>query len=354
MNSTPLRRVLRGAFIFLAICVIAVIGYVRAGWSLSDSVYMVVITIFGVGYGEVRPIDTDELRTMTILVIVFGYSAAIYTVGGFIQMLVDGELQNALRQRKMSQGIANLDGHTIVCGYGRMGAIMAAELKRSHRPFLVVDESLSRVADAQTNGCLAMIGNATEEETLAAAGIVRAKCLATLLPNDASNAFICVTARDLNRSVEIIARGESPSAEKKLRRCGADHVVMMAAIGAKRAAQIAIRPAASTLLQNLGSSELLSEELETIGLNMEELQVAAGTVLEGKTLDDIQVRGNRGFLIVAVRNTDGEIKMNPSGTTVLSAGDVVIVVGHRDDIPTLARQYTLKRTKMTYRGASIG
>ena len=127
---------------------------------------------------------------------------------------------------------------------------------------------------------------------------------------------------------------------------------MMAAIGAKRAAQLAIRPTAACLLQNLGSSDLLSDELQTIGLNIDELQVNAGTELEGKTLNDIQVRGNRGFLIVAIRKKSGEVKVNPSGEEVLQAGDVVIVVGHKDDIPTLARLYTLRRAKMTYRGAT--
>ena len=157
MNAGPVKRVLLGVGIFLAICVLAVIGYVRAGWPLGDSIYMVVITIFGVGYGEVKPIDSEELRTLTILLIVFGYATAVYTIGGVVQMVVDGELQSALRQRKMSQGIASLENHVIVCGYGRMGAIMARELKQNGKPFVVVDESEVRIAEAQADGCLAML-----------------------------------------------------------------------------------------------------------------------------------------------------------------------------------------------------
>ncbi|MEP5991871.1 potassium channel family protein, partial [Rhodopirellula bahusiensis] len=105
MQPTPLRRILLGLGVFLMICAIAIVAYIQMGWSVSDAIYMVVITIFGVGYGEVKPVDTPALRTLTIAIIVLGYGAAIYTVGGFIQFLVDGELQSLLRNRKMSQGI---------------------------------------------------------------------------------------------------------------------------------------------------------------------------------------------------------------------------------------------------------
>ena len=114
MTTNPLRRVITGIVVFAAVCFVASMGYVREGWSVGDAFYMTVITIFGVGYGEVKPVETTSLRTLTILVIIFGYSAAIYTVGGFIQILIDGELQHAFRSRKMSQGIASLRNHTIL------------------------------------------------------------------------------------------------------------------------------------------------------------------------------------------------------------------------------------------------
>ncbi|TWU65012.1 Inner membrane protein YbaL [Crateriforma conspicua] len=351
MSSKPFRRILIGMIVFLAICISAVAGYVGYGWDVSDALYMVVITIFGVGYGEVKPIETPELRLLTIAVIVFGYGAAVYTVGGFIQLLIDGELQEILRSRKMSQGIAGLKVHTIVCGFGRMGSIVAEELLRSEHPFLVIDQDESRVDEAHQAGMLAMVGNASDEDTLNEAGIDRAKTLATLLPDDAANAFICVTARDLNRSVEIISRGESRSAEKKLRRCGADHVIMAASVGAKRAFQLITRPTAASLLQTDGASGDINGELSAVGLQMEELKITAGSPMIGHTLSEIEIRGNRGFLIVALRKSDGNVEMNPSGQCSLSDGDVVIVVGHRDDIAALCRVHTLKRQAMTYRGA---
>ena len=311
MFSTPVRRVLAGLGLFLSVCILAVVGYVQGGFSLADAIYMVVITVFGVGYGEVQPIQTPVLRLHTIMVIVFGYGAAVYTVGGFIQMLVDGELQSALRARSMSNGIANLRNHTIICGYGRIGSMMAKELHENKKPLVIVDEDEAKIDQAHADGLLAMVGNATEESILLKAGIDHAKSVATMLPMDAANAFICVTARALNRSVEVISRGEAPSAEKKLRMCGADHVVMMPVIAAKRAAQLVIRPTAACLLKTHDQADVMNDELTSIGLVMEELRVEAGTVLENKPMSSIEVKGNYGFLIVAIRTSEGTVTMNP-------------------------------------------
>lgn len=353
MTPTPVRRVLVGLGVFLLVCVIASVGYIREGWSVSDAIYMVVITIFGVGYGEVHPVESPSLRTLTILVIVFGYAAAIYAVGGFIQILIDGEFQSAFRYRKMSQGIANLRDHTILCGYGRMGMIVAEELTQLGHPFLILDESETRVAEAQEAGYLAMVGNATEEESLKEAGLQYASSLATMLPEDAINGFVCVTVRDLNRSVLIVSRGESLTAEKRLKRCGADHVVMAAAISAKRTTQLIVHPTAASLLTADGLTRDLKDELSTIGLQMEELQIGATSILVHRTLNDIEVRGNRGFLIVAIRTAAGDVDINPKGDRKLSVGERVIVVGHSDDIAELCQAHTLKRQRMTYRGATI-
>jgi len=351
MSSKPIRSILTGAIFFMIVCGVAVAGYMREGWSFGDSIYMVVITIFGVGYGEVKPIETPTLRALTIAVIVFGYGAAIYTVGGFIQLLIDGELQSLLRSRKVSQGIANLNDHTILCGFGRMGSIVAEEFHQRHCPFVIIDGNESRVAEAQAAGMLAMVGNATEEETLREAGIERAKQIATMLPDDAANAFICLTARDLNRSLDVISRGESRSAEKRLRRCGADHVVMAAAIGAKRATQILLRPTAASVVAAGSSSQDINEELTSIGLQLDELKIEPNSPSVGKPIGDIEFRGNRGFLIVAVRKADGETIMNPPGEMVLCEGDSVIVVGHQNDLAELCVSHTFKRQQMTYRGA---
>ena len=158
--------------------------------------------------------------------------------------------------------------------------------------------------------------------------------------------------RKSHRHNKTASRGEAPSAEKKLRMCGADHVVMMAAIAAKRAAQLVIRPTAASLLKAHGQADAVNDEVGAIGLTMEELRVESGSVLDGQPIDAIQVKGNFAFLIVAVRSVDGAVVMNPASSTILHAEDVVIVLGHKKDIPTISTQYRLKRAKMSYRGAS--
>lgn len=180
--SKPLSRVIYGILFFILTCLIGIIGYVIYGWSIMDSIYMVIITIFGVGYGEIKPIESSSLRVFTIMVIVGGYAAAIYAVGGFIQILTEGEIHRALGARKMSRGIDKLDNHTIICGFGRIGRILARQLHETKSKFVVIDTDRDKVEEAESNGYLALIGDASSEEVLERAGVKKAKTLATVLP----------------------------------------------------------------------------------------------------------------------------------------------------------------------------
>lgn len=343
-----------GASLFLAICITATAGYMAHGWRLDDSIYMVVITIFGVGYGEVQPVQSPALRALTIMVIIAGYGAVIYTVGGFMQMLVDGELQKALGARRMSMEIDRLDGHTIICGVGRMGSILARELAASGKPFVVVDTDERRLHAAQELGYLFINGDATDEHVLEQAGIKRANVLATVLSEDATNVFVAVTARGMNPELMIIARGENPRTEKKLIGCGANKVVLPTAIGAKKLAQMIIRPSAENMLEQMTAQGDMTDDLSRIGLRFEELLVAEGSPLADKTISSIELKSNHGFLIVGLRRASGETILNPPGETVLSVGDVVIVLGHTNDIPQLAERFCSNQSqKLTYRGVTL-
>lgn len=349
----PFRKIYTGAALFVLICMAAVCGYMSAGWSFDDALYMVIITIFGVGYGEVQPVQSATLRLLTIGVIVSGYAAVIYTVGGLIQMLIDGELNKALGARKMMREIERLSGHTIICGVGRMGTILAKELERADKPFVVIDNDPARVKEAEDRGYPVIQGDATEEFVLNRAGIMRATVVATVLSDDAPNVFITVTAREMNPGITIIARGENPRTEKKLLGCGANKVVLPTAIGAAKIAHLIARPTAENMLEEIAHQSNLTEELSQIGLYFGELQVADDSPLIDRPLGDIEVKSNHGFLIVGLRRADGATLINPSADTQLASGDLVIALGHQDDIPQLARKFQSAAPQMMYRGAKM-
>lgn len=344
------RRILTGAIFFSITIAVAIAGYVTAGWPLLDSLYMVVITIFGVGYGEVRPIESPTLRMFTILVIVAGTSSAVYMVGGMVQMVTEGEINRALGIHRMMKTIERLENHVIICGFGRMGQILARELHNSQMPFVVVDSSGDRTTEAEELGYLIVIGDATDEDVLQLAGIRRAHFLASVLPNDASNVFITLTARGLNPNLSIMARGEFPTTEHKLKLAGADHVVLPATIGALRLVHMIKHPAALDLLDRNDGSSTLNELLGRLEIQLDELAVPAQSPLIGGIIRDVEVRGDRAFLIVALRRADGTLLQSPPSTTPIHVGDTLIVMGHQGDIPSIAADFSLKR-QMRYRGA---
>lgn len=343
------RRIFTGAIFFVITSVVAVFGYTLAGWTLLDAVYMVVITIFGVGYGEVKPVNSPALRIFTIVVIIAGTSSAVYAVGGFIQMVTEGEVNRALGVRRMTHSIKSLNQHVIICGFGRIGQMLARKMTEAKRPFVIIDSNTERMAQAEAIGYLVLSGNATDEGILQAAGIERAKFLATVLPEDADNVFITLTARELNPNLVILARGELPTTEKKLRLAGADHVVLPATISALRMAHMITHPAALDLLERGDGRRNLNEQLAQIDVQIEELAIPPGSPLIGRNIGDVEVRGKGTFIVVALCRADGTTTIHPQQNLVLAEGDAVIVMGHRGDIPQFAQHYALKR-QMKYRG----
>jgi voltage-gated potassium channel len=328
-----------GLGFFVLTVTIAISGYLVAGWDLLSAVYMVVITVFGVGFGEVIPLDTPELKIFTIFVIIAGCSSMVYFVGGFVQMLTEGEIQRAVGEHRHGREIDKLEKHIIICGFGRLGQPLAAMLKEAKHSFVIVDTGAERVAMAREAGYLVVVGNATEDRTLLAAGIERAKVLATVLPDDAANVFITLTARSLNPAVEIIARGEVASTEQKLRAAGAKHVVLPADIGAVRIAHMITKPSAVEFLDQNESRASLNSQLEQIDLRIDQMPIASSSPLRGKRLHEVEILGDGAFLIIGIKRADESIIANPAKDFVLAGGDTLIIVGHREDIPRFAAKY---------------
>ncbi len=352
MGDTASFRKIKVGFAFLALTVVlAVAGYKLAGWSLIDSIYMVIITVFGVGYGEVHPITSDGLKLFTTLFVVAGCSAGIYVVGGFIQMIAEGEIHQALGVRRMSRGIQQASNHVIVCGFGRVGQILASELEQAEIPFVCVDSDKERILLAEEKGYLVVLGNAGEKATLRQAGIERARVVATVLPDDAANVFITLTVRDIREDVEIIARGESVATQRKLLRSGANHVVLPAAIGASKIANMIACPSAESLLADPSQRERLNQDLATVGLGVVEVRIDAKSISANSKVEDISVLNGLGTLLVAIQRADGTVQRNPTPSEVILAGDLLFFITSHSALQTTIKTVSAKRQEISYRGS---
>jgi voltage-gated potassium channel len=332
--STPLRKIRVGAVILVAILVLSTVGYrVWGNWSWLDSFYMVAITVSTVGYREVGELD-QTLKILTIVLIVFGISAAIYTIGGFIQMMTEGEIERALGVRRLTRDIGKLSNHVIVCGFGRMGHILTDEMTRRNKTFVVIDLDPVPVADLVSQGHLAIQGDATEEDVLLEAGVERARSLVTALPSDAANVFITLTSRNLNSEMQIIARGEFPSTQKKLIQAGANRVVLPAAIGAQRIANMITRPSIVELMELVAGSSTLDVEVD-------ELRVPGESRLIDSSVMEAETRRRHKLLLVAIKRSEGDIVFNPDPDTVFKPNDTIIVMGRAEDIERFRIEFSI-------------
>lgn len=332
--KSPFVRLRVGLIILAAIVVLAVAGYRWiGGWSLLDSVYMVVTTLGMVGYRELGEM-TSGLKIFTIVFIVFGLSTALYIMGGFIQMVAEGEINRALGLRRVTREIERLSDHIILCGFGRTGEILARELQHQKRPFVVIDKDDEQIAVATAAGYLTITDDATDEEVLLLAGVGRAKVVVTTLPSDADNVFITLTARNLNRELQIIARGELRTTEKKLLQAGADRVVLPAATTAMRMAAMITRPSTIELIELVAGRH-------TAEVQIDELTVPTTSSLVGRTIRDSNARARFGLLIVAIRRGDGCFIFNPDVATEFQAQDAVIVMGREDGVERFRNEYQM-------------
>jgi len=324
--KTPLRRIQVGAFVLVLIFVVAVLVYHwRGDYSWLDAVWMVVITISSVGYGERSELDDPALQVFTILLIVFGISAAAYTVRGFMQTLFEGEFERALEGRKMKREIEGLKNHVVICGFGRTGVMLATDLKSQGHELVVIDNEAERLEEAKNSGCLYVGGNATEEDVLVAAGVRQAGTVISALPHDAENVFIVLTCRDLNPDVRIISRADHVNTKRKLLQAGADRVVMPAVIGAQQMTRLVTRSSTAEFIHLVSDKENLDVELD-------EIEVLEGSSLVGKTIGDSQIGQQFRLLVVGVKQVNGPIRFNPQADHLLELNDVLIVLGQLGDI----------------------
>ena len=300
------------------------LGYIGiGGFTLLEALYMTVITLTTVGFGEIRVLD-DYGRIFTIVLILMGAGFVAYNLAYFSQVLLDDNLTELYRRRKVKKQLDQLKNHYIVCGYGQMGQIIADELLKQQIPVVILENDESLLHKIREKGIPHFLGDSTEEENLIAGGIQRAKGLVAVVSKDADNVFIVLTARDLNKEILIYARAGTPGTEKRLAKAGADCVVSPYSSGAMRIAQNILRPTVTDFLELA-----FSEGME---LSMEELCIPEGASLVGKELMHSGIRGQYDLIIVAIKRTDGKMIYNPSPGERLEAGDILIALGPQENL----------------------
>ncbi len=327
MLGSPGRTLFRIVLFNIAVVVFATMAYMADGWSFSDAAYMVLLTIYSVGYNEVHPVTTDYLHIVTIITIVLGCTGMILFTGALVQFLTFSQIQQIFGGNRMKAELNKLQNHVIVVGFGRIGLMLANELQASNTKFVVVEMDEHRAEQVRELGHLCLVGDATSETVLENAGISRARALATVLPDDAANVFITLSARALNPDIEIIARGELPSTENKLKQAGADRVVLPAHIGAERIAEIILYPQASENLRTNPQMQALEHSLHGLGLDIEVIIVPGDSPLKGASVEEIEARSEGQFFIIQVNRQNGEIIPVSDRSLAVQGGDGIVILG---------------------------
>ena len=321
-----LRRQLAVALLLLLIVVmVTASGYRILGGphvSLLDAIYMAVITFATIGYGEV--VDTSAnppLRIFNMIMILFGIGIMLYVFSASTAFIVEGELKDIFRRRKMQKTIRDMKDHFIICGAGETAYHVIQELLKTGNPFVVIDHDPERLARLEHLGDLCWVeGEAADEEVLEAAGISRAKALATVLPDDKDNMMVTVTARQMNPTIRIVARCVDARMGEKMVRAGASVSVSPNMIGGMRMVSEMIRPHVVNFLDLM-----LKEKSKT--LRVDEIAVTSQSAWVGKTIGDTEIHRKYDLLVLAIRKPNGENIYSPQGDMTLLAGDVLIVMG---------------------------
>jgi voltage-gated potassium channel len=289
---------------------------------------MTIITLSTVGFSEVIPLSQAG-RSITVIIIFLGISVGAYTIGMLVRALVEGELVKIFGRRKVQKQISGLKNHFIICGFGRIGRIICSELDADNIDFVVIEQDPSVIEYIEARKYLYLEMDATTEEALTQAGIMEAKGIVTAVNSDANNVFITMTAKSLRPDVFVLARASEEQNEAKLFRAGATRVVSPYLIGGRRIAQMLKKP---TVVDFVDIAMMGSH----LGLMMEEATIGNNSSLISKNLIDSHLRKDYGVIIVAIKKLSGDMVFNPTPTEKLDAGDVIVVIGKKEDLKRMS------------------
>ena len=322
------RNILQILWLLLLVICIGVLGYhFLEGWSFLDSLYMTVITLATVGYGETHPL-TDTGRLFTIGLIISGMGIILYGLSELTEFVIQGGIGGIVRRQKMEHIIKKITHHYIVCGAGKNGHYVLEELLRTKRPIVVVEKDHAKVQELINRSIPTIEGDASNDAVLEAAGIERAAGLVTTLPEDRDNLFVVITARGLNAKLRIVAKVVDVAIREKFFRSGANAAVSAASIGGLRMASELIRPETTTFLDTMLRDDS--------ALRVDQVSIGPSTSYRGRQLKDCDVLLSSGVVLVSLQKKEETVfTFNPPPATVLETGDTLIVIGNPDGLTHL-------------------
>lgn len=324
-EQDPWRRFQASTLLVLTIVLIGWVGYRMLGLPWFDALYQTVITITTVGFSEIdiELANTVRYRLFTLFLVVVGVGAVLYTISVFVDTLIEGTLNDAFRRRRMTNAVKKMDGHTIICGWGQVGHAVAAFCYRLGTPVVVID----RDPQDDYSELPLIVGDATSDQVLRAAGVERAHTMVLALDHDADNLFVCLSARAIRRDLFIVARTSDQKNETKFFQAGANRVINPHEIGGSRMAALALQPHVAEFLD-----EVLHDDQHDV--SVQELVVKEHSPMAGHKLMDLR-EGDQRSLIIAIRKGDRNYHTNPSPHTIVEAHDVLIALGSNSELDSL-------------------
>ena len=328
LSPTATQRFALALIALLALTFLGTSGYMLIeGMPFIEGLYMTVITLSTVGYGETAPLS-DAGRLFTIGLIVLGIGTAFYAVGALTAFVLEGRLREILEKRSMERTIAKLRNHVIVCGFGRFGKSVSEHLRQANSTVVVIDVDPSVESACEALGCPLILGSALDDAVLGRAGIERASAIVAAIASDSDNVFIALSAHEVNPDIAIHARAETDAGIHRLRMSGASQIISPHRLGGQRVANAIVRPGVVEFLE-------LSAPGDGAKVDLEEVALAEGSHLVGRSLGDLESLGVR-VAVIAIKRGGASLEIRPGPTEVLRAGDRVVVVGDHDDLGRLA------------------
>jgi voltage-gated potassium channel len=334
MKSKSVRHAYFTLGSLIAIVIIGSTGYSMLGYTFSEAFYQTIITIATVGFEEVHPLDARGMWFTSILVVI-SIGIFAYAVTTFTRFIVEGVFRNTYKDTKVKRRIDRLSGHVVICGYGRNGSQAATDLLDHHQPIVVVEQDSEIIQSLRENsGMLYVEGDAADEEILKLANIEKAKALITTLPADADNLFVVLTARELNKEMTIISRASVDNSDLKLKRAGANNVIMPDKIGGTRMAKLVAQPDIVEFIDFMllqGQDSVVLEQISCENMD---------SGFEGKSIGELDIRNASGATILGLKCKDQTFTINPIPDTQLSKDDKLFVLGTKSQINQLRKTIT--------------